>query len=118
MGKEQAPCAVVPVQDVADVAMAEQAPMDAADAIYINLKQATRNKQLYDRKRYLSSKLEKMDYVISDLQDKVKDFKTSVGMHALLEAAAQAKAADLKGSAEKPAKLLDQRKVASSRTHF
>ena len=108
-GKKNKRRAVVPVQDVADVAMAEQAPLDAADPISINLKQATKNKQLYDRKRYLTSKLETMDDVVSDLQDKVKDFKKSVGVHALLEAAAQAKAADLKATAEKAAKLLDDR---------
>ena len=111
-GKKNKRCAGVPVQDVADVAdvaMAEQAHMDAADPISIDLKQATKNKQLYDRKRYLTSKLETMDDVVSDLQDKVKDFKKSVGVHALLEAAAQAKAADLKATAEKAAKLLDDR---------
>ena len=109
-GKKNKRRAVVPVQDVADVAdvaMAEQAHMDAADPISIDPKQATKNKQLYDRKRYLTSKLETMDDVVSDLQDKVKDFKKSVGVHALLEAAAQAKAADLKATAEKAAKLLD-----------
>ena len=108
-GKKNKRRAVVPYQDVADVALAEQAPVDAADPISTKLKQATKNKQLYDRKRYLSSKLEKMDDVVSDLQGKVKDLKKSVGMHALLEAAAQAKAADLKATAEKAAKLLDDR---------
>ena len=36
-GKKNKRRAVVPVQDVADVAMAEQAPLDAADPISINL---------------------------------------------------------------------------------
>ena len=34
--------AIVPVQGVADVAMAEQAPMGAADPISVKLKQATK----------------------------------------------------------------------------
>ena len=56
-GKKNKRRTVVPVQGVANVAMAEQAPTDvAADPISVKLKQATKNKQLFDRKRYLSSK--------------------------------------------------------------
>ena len=62
-GKKNKRRAVVPVQGVADVAMAEQAPTDnAAAPTSVKLKQATKNKQLYDQKCYLSSKLEKIDW--------------------------------------------------------
>ena len=56
--------------------VAELAHMDAAaDPISVKLKQATKIKQLYHRKHYLSSKLEQMDNIVSDLQGKVKNLK-------------------------------------------
>ena len=68
-GKKNKRRAVVPAQGVANVIMAEQAPTDVtADPISVKSKQATKNKKLHDRKRYLTSKLEKMDDVVSNLQ--------------------------------------------------
>ena len=113
-GKKHKRRAVLPVLE--SVAVAEQVPTDdAGDPISVRVAISTKrtkaeikqaNKELYDGKRYLSKKLDKMDDVVSNLQGQVKDLKESVGMHALLEAAAQAKASDLKASAEKAAKLL------------